>query len=120
MSAAIALLVCLSTQAAQPEPASVVYYSPGVFERVVRVRERQGYRLVRTEGWVTSPYCSDIGKTLWLSVGGKRVHLTVADCSQTRDRARHIRRGQREVDYRTAVRLGMVKYGRVRGLVWPE
>jgi hypothetical protein len=124
ISLIISAIICLGGQAStatathQPQRVSVVYYAPGVFEKVVRVRERQGYKLRRTDGWVAVPQCSRIGEVLTVKVGSKSLRLTVADCAQPRDYARLVRQRTVEVDYRSAQRLGVVKAGRVAGYMW--
>ena len=122
MTATIAtLIVCLtSSSSSSPEPATILHYPPGLFERVARVRVRQGYHLPKTEGFAAVPDCSRIGQVIWVQVGQKRARVTVADCARPRDYKRLKARNTVELDYRTAVRLGVVKHGRVRGWCWSE
>jgi hypothetical protein len=90
------------------------HYSPGVMERVARVR---GLPIV--EHMASVPDCSMIGSYVAARINGVTWRYRVTDCSAPRDRARHIRQGLViEIDYRSARALGMVRSGRASAVVW--
>ena len=121
ISVAVAVLVCMPSLGTQPERASVVYYAPGVMSRVVVYRQRHGLHIRKdVDGYAARPSCEGLGSVFWLSVGGKRVRLQQVDCSHPRDRWRHERVNQVEVSWEIALRLGVVRAGRVRGWLWRE
>jgi hypothetical protein len=105
--------------ASPPQPLSNVrtgtakFYSPGVFERVLKVRGMSWPRGV--SGLASTPYCANIGKRVRASINGGpwRTYL-IADCSRHgADQKRHLRTGLvLEVDYRSAVREGFHKAGK--------
>ena len=127
MSHILALLVCFpqlspgsgTPGAYQREPHEILvkHYAPGVFERVAQRRIQAGYHLPITQGWATWTDCGAIGRTLRLSVNGKTLTLTVADCSQPEDRARHERERLVEVSYPAALKLGIVADGKAPGIL---
>jgi hypothetical protein len=101
---------------AGPVRAGIVkHYSIGLMERVAV--KRGLCRWARGEclpprgyaGFVSVPYCSLIGRTVWISVAGRapRPHL-VADCSRPgADQRRHLRQGLvAELGYSEALALG--------------
>jgi hypothetical protein len=113
----------------EPQPAAaaksgkVLYYGPGKFESVLRVRARQGYKIrYDVAGYTSSVNCSDIGKVRRMSVNGGPYRLyQVMDCSdptpkyrsyckcKESDRTRHIRMGiAAEIDYKSALREKIV------------
>lgn len=76
------------------------HYSPGVMERVVRVRRAQGYNLPPSPCYIASPTIP-IGARV--QVRGRNTGRTllcyVADTSKPEHREGHIRRGLIEVGY---------------------
>src|SRR4051812_40938921 len=76
------------------QSASVVFYRPGLMQRVKQVRIRQGYSIpANVDGYASRPDCAGIGQVFYLKIAGySRVfRLAQVDCSQYRDRARHER-----------------------------
>jgi hypothetical protein len=94
-----------------------MYYMPGIMARVASNRHMK----MRTDvdGWAAVLNCSDIGKVVVATINGhKAERYQVLDCSQPRDRARHIQLGLIiEVDYASAVRLGFAGVGRAKATI---
>lgn len=103
-----------------PVKVRVVHYSPGLMERVRQIRIRQGYHIpTNVHGYASRPSCATIGQTFWLSVnGGRPRKYAQVDCSQYRDRARHERVNQVELDWPSAVVTGLVRDGHGTGVMW--
>lgn len=128
--ALVALLICLPALASQPEralppdapqPTLVKYYGKNVFDRVNRVRARQGYRIrYDVAGYASRPSCKSIGQVFWLRVGKGPARLyQQTDCSRPgADYARHVKVNQTEIDYRSAQREGLIRVGKRWGMMW--
>lgn len=100
-----------------PHSGIAKHYSPGTMERVVQIRHLRVPPAATSI--VSTPDCSLIGRSFWISVRGHREWAFQADCSAPRDRERHLREGLVvEVDYRTAVRDGIVYDGKGPATVW--
>lgn len=95
----------------------VKYYSKGQMQRTARIRGLTlpaGY-----DGYSSTPPCENIGRTLYVRVGGRTFKTLTVDCSQTRDRARHIRSGLvAEVNFEIAQQAGFVSKGKAKCEVW--
>ena len=98
------LLIAVSLLGGEVHAGYAPRYSPGVMERVARVRD-----LAPVDCMVSSPRY-EVGAWIWVygANTGTLLHCRVTDVSQTRDRARHLRT-KREVDLgsirRSAARL---------------
>jgi len=109
-------------------------YDPGLFQQVLKVRQRQGlipYGVTGYDGLASSTDCSNIGRYVWVQLRNPRTgewsrakRLLLVDCSAPRDRARHVRTGLViEVDYMTAKATGWgwngsSGEGKTRARVW--
>lgn len=127
-----ALIVCTGTAPApvlQPvQSGTVKHYRPGLMAEVARNRTDPAHRgyvpgfRLRTDvaGYVSRPSCSTIGRVWLASIeGGPVRRYQQVDCSQPRDRPRHLSTGLiLEVDYTSAVREGIVGRGRGRVVIW--
>jgi hypothetical protein len=125
---ALALFVASTASTASTAPPGASYdevlvkhYSPGLFRQVAANRGLldDGARL-GVDGYASNIYCWRIGQVVRARLQNPRtgqwggvVRLLVVDCSQARDRQRHLSRGpQLEVDYATAARSGFAWNGR--------
>ena len=136
MSAATtAIIVCLMASTAgpqalpagsplagvKPQAVRVVHYSPGTMQRVLRVRLRQGYHIPsNVDGYVSRPECSTIGQVVYLKIKGysKVFRLAQVDCSQYRDKARHLAMNIVEVGWPIAKESGLYRDGHSTGTLW--
>jgi len=91
---------------------SAVIYAPGVMEATAKYR---GLSLDGFIGSVALPFCSEIGHSIWIQRPGYDWEgpFIVADCSRRNDVYAHIEFRDQvvEVDFNTAVRWGMARYG---------
>jgi hypothetical protein len=87
------LLIAASLLGGEVHAGYAPRYSPGVMERVARVRD-----LAPVDCMVSSPRY-EVGAWIWVygANTGTLLHCRVTDVSQTRDRARHLRT-KREVE----------------------
>jgi hypothetical protein len=106
--------VALSASHSLPRSGHVLYYRDAAYERIGRIRVRQGLiSHVRRDvaGYTASVDCADIGKIAYLSINrGPVKRYQILDCSQPYHRSWHIRIG----------RVGEVNESAVRraGCVW--
>jgi hypothetical protein len=93
---------------------SAVFYAPYVMEATVEYRGLP-YDPNYYVGSVAIQFCSEIGHVVWLQRPEKEWEgpFLVADCSRRNDLYGHImfRDQSVEVDFETALRWGMVRYG---------
>jgi hypothetical protein len=112
-------LVTFETQFLRLPPVSLgsaVFYAPGVMESNVEYR---GLSLDGMIGGVAVQFCSQIGHSVWLlrpgqdELSGWEGPYIVADCSRRNDLFGQIlyRDQVVEVDFETAVRWGLARYG---------
>lgn len=95
---------------------AAVFYAPGVMEANVEYR---GLSMAGMCGAVAVEFCSEIGHTVWLlrpgedELDGWEGPFMVADCSRRNDLFEQImfRDQVVEVDFDTAVRWGLARYG---------
>lgn len=91
----------------------VLYYHDAAYERIGRVRMKQGLiKHIRrdVEGYTASWDCANIGKIAYLSINGRAVkRYQILDCSQPYHRSWHIRsRRVGEVNESAVRRAGCV------------
>lgn len=95
-----ALVLALGIGVGEWEPRITAHYAPGVMERVVRVRLRQGYNLPPSPCYIASPTIPIGARVQVRGLNtGKTIMCYVADTSKPEHRAGHIRRGLIEVGY---------------------
>lgn len=91
---------------------SAVFYAPDVMQAQIEYR---GLSMDGMIGAVALPFCSEIGHSVWIMRPGLDWEgpYMVADCSRRNDLYGHIiwRDQVVEVDFDTAVRWGMARYG---------
>jgi hypothetical protein len=91
---------------------SAVFYAPDVMEANVEYR---GLSMAGMVGAVAVPFCSEIGHTVWLQRPGHDWEgpYLVADCTRRNDLygAIEFRDQAVEVDFDTAVKWGMARWG---------
>lgn len=104
--ASAALILALGVGAEPWHPHITAHYSPGVMERVVRVRNRQGYNLPLSPCYIASPTIP-IGARVQVKGlnTGKTYICVVADTSRPEHRRGHIKRKLIEVGWKNTLAI---------------
>lgn len=123
MSSAVGMILAvvmsaMGSGASEPEVGWASQYDRGVMERVIQTRLR--YRHIPSDlstfdGFVATPYCSDIGRVIYIRPEGtdRWERFLAVDCAGPDETLGWMRRNNIlvEVDYNTAVRWNTVGRG---------